>query len=78
MRYQYVVILKKDGERATDGLSILLCFSSAVIFLYLQLTGAHPNYFLYAIAALILAGLVLNTVIRRKAGNRSVTGTCCS
>jgi len=66
MRYQYVVILKKDGERATDGLSILLCFSSAVIFLYLQLTGAHPNYFLYAVAALILAGLVLNTVIRRK------------
>jgi hypothetical protein len=66
MRYQYVVILKKDGERATDLLSILLCFCSAVIFLYWQLTGAHPNYFLYAVAVLILGGLVLNTIARRK------------
>ena len=66
MRYQYVVILKKDGERATDWLSILLCFCSAAIFLYWLLTGAHSNYFLYAVAALILAGLVLNTIVRRK------------
>ena len=70
MRYQYVVILKKDGERATDWLSILLCFSSAVIFLYLQLSGAHPNYFLCAVAMLILGGLLLNTIVRRKDGRQ--------
>ena len=55
MKYQYVVILKKDGERATDLLSILLCFCSAVIFGYTQLKSDHPNLYLYAFAALILA-----------------------
>lgn len=70
MRYQYVVILKKDGERATDLLSILLCFCSAIIFLYRQLTDAHPNYFLYAIAALVLTGLITNMIFRRKGGEQ--------
>src|SRR5580658_8741021 len=65
MKYQYVVILKKDGERATDLLSILLCFCSAVIFGYTQLKSDHPNIYLYAFTALILAGLIYNIVIRR-------------
>jgi hypothetical protein len=65
MKYQYVVILKKDGERATDLLSILLCFCSAVIFGYTQLKSDHPNIYLYTFSALILAGLIYNTVIRR-------------
>ncbi|HXB33659.1 MAG TPA: hypothetical protein VNV35_09565 [Puia sp.] len=65
MKYQYVVILKKDGERATDLLSILLCFTSAVIFGYTQLKSDHPNIYLYAFTALILAGLVYNAVVRR-------------
>ena len=34
MRYQYVVILKKESERTTDLLSFLLCFISAMCFLY--------------------------------------------
>ncbi len=66
MKYQYVVILKKDGERATDLLSILLCFSSAVIFGYTQLKSDHPNIYLYAFTALILGGLVYNAVVRRR------------
>lgn len=66
MKYQYVVILKKDGERATDLLSILLCFSSAVIFGYTQLKSDHPNIYLYAFTALILTGLVYNAVVRRR------------
>jgi len=76
MRYQYVVILKKDGERATDLLSILLCFSSAVIFLYIQLTGPRPasiprsGYILCGIATVILAGLLVNVVLRRKSRER--------
>jgi hypothetical protein len=65
MKYPYVVILKKDGERATDLLSILLCFCSAVIFGYTQLKSDHPNLYLYAFAALILAGLAYNIAIRR-------------
>jgi hypothetical protein len=66
MKYQYVVILKKDGERATDLLSIGLCFSSAVIFGYTQLKSDHPNIYLFAFTALILAGLIYNTVIGRR------------
>ena len=64
MRYQYVVILKKEGERATDLLSILLCFGSAVIFLLSQLKAAHPNYYLYAFSVLLAGGLIFNIVAR--------------
>jgi hypothetical protein len=66
MKYQYVVILKKDGERAIDLLSILLCFCSAVIFAYTQLKSDHPNIYLYAFTALIFGGLVYNAVVRRR------------
>jgi hypothetical protein len=69
MRYQYVVILKKNSERATDLLSILLCFLSAIIFLYVQFGQAHPNYFRF-IAAAILIGLALNAIGRRRSGRR--------
>jgi hypothetical protein len=34
MRYQYLVILKKESERTTDLLSFLLCLFSAMFFLY--------------------------------------------
>jgi hypothetical protein len=70
MKYQYVVILKKDGERATDLLSILLCFCSAVIFGYTELKSDHPNIYLYPFTALILAGLVYIAVIRRRRQKR--------
>jgi hypothetical protein len=66
MKYAYVVILKKNGERATDLLSILLCICSAVIFGYTQLKSDHPNFYLYAFTALILAGMAYNAVIRRR------------
>ena len=66
MKYQYVVILKKDGERATDLLSVLLCFCSAVLFGLSQLKSGHPDIYLYAFTALILAGLVLCVIRRRQ------------
>lgn len=50
MRYPYVVILKKTGQRATDLLSILLCLISAFCFGFIGLhafddfaTGAASN-----------------------------------
>src|ERR1700748_3258125 len=69
MRYQYVVILKKNSERATDLLSILLCFLSAIIFLFVQFGQAHPNFFRF-IAAVILIGLALNAIGRRRGRRR--------
>jgi hypothetical protein len=70
MRYQYVVILKKDGERATDLLSILLCFLSSIIFLYVQFSGLRNGYFLCGAAVLILLGLGWNMIVWRKSRER--------
>jgi hypothetical protein len=41
MRYQYLVILKKESERATDLLSFLLCLFSAMCFLYFAVHFQH-------------------------------------
>jgi hypothetical protein len=45
MRYQYVVILKKNSERATDLLSILLVFLSAASFMLKALRSANYDHF---------------------------------
>ena len=66
MRYQYVVILKKNSERATDVLSVLLCLFSALNFLYIQTRARQVNYILLMVALVILAGLVINLVTSRR------------
>jgi hypothetical protein len=45
MRYQYVVILKKNSERATDMLSILLVFLSGASFLLTALQSMRFDHF---------------------------------
>jgi hypothetical protein len=45
MRYQYVVILKKNSERATDMLSILLVFLSGASFLLTAFQSIRFNHF---------------------------------
>ncbi len=70
MKFEYVVILKKDGERATDIFSILLCSASAVIFFFTAIKGGHPDYYLYAFSALIFAGLVFNGIVRYRQRRR--------
>src|ERR1700734_143987 len=45
MRYQYVVILKKNSERATDMLSILLVFLSGGSFLLAALRSIDYDHF---------------------------------
>jgi hypothetical protein len=41
MRYQYLVILKKESERATDLLSFFLCLFSALCFMYFAIHFQH-------------------------------------
>jgi len=41
MRYKYVVILKKNNERTTDLLSVLLCLFSALAFAFNGLHNLH-------------------------------------
>jgi TRAP-type C4-dicarboxylate transport system permease small subunit len=84
MKYQYVVILKKTGQRATDVLSIFLCLFSAFSFAYFgirafhrvpvrgndgsgwTIAGSTDAYGIIAIATLLLLGLALTRVFRRR------------
>ncbi|HVU55472.1 MAG TPA: hypothetical protein VHD83_10475 [Puia sp.] len=77
MRYQYVVILKKDSEKATDTLSFLLCLSSSLTFLFSafgNLLTEHPlrgsGYFLAAIGFVLLTGVIANFIARRAGRTR--------
>jgi hypothetical protein len=58
MKYQYVVILKKTGQRATELLSALLCLFSALTFFYVALFhGTYGAWLPMAVATLLLIGL---------------------
>ncbi|HEY4108620.1 hypothetical protein [Puia sp.] len=60
MKYQYVVILKKTGQRAIDLLSIFLCFFSAICLGYIGLHSAGSRselYVILGIGLLLLIGL---------------------
>jgi hypothetical protein len=66
MRYQYVVILKKTGQRATDLLSILLCLFSALSFFYFSFRGRAIDYLTLVVGAVLLLGLVFILLSRRR------------
>ena len=66
MRYQYVVILKKTGARATDALSILLCLFSALTFGYRSFVTGHIYYLALVLAIVLLAGPALTLISYRK------------
>lgn len=73
MRYQYVVILKRNSEKTTDRFSLLLCLLSAVSFLYFAVSEAYsrryPNahtWFLSLASGILLIGLAVNLIARRK------------
>jgi len=65
MRYQYLVILKKESERATDLLSFLLCLFSALCFSYVQVRSGRIDYLPLLATAIIIGGLIFNLVRRR-------------
>src|SRR5262249_27392170 len=66
MRYQYVVILKKNSEKATDALSFFLCLLSSISFLYHAVGSERSSsWFLYTAAAILLVGLTINFIARR-------------
>lgn len=63
MRYQYVVILKKKSERASDSLSILLCLFSAISFLLSALNDIRTSALHLPSSDLLSAGLALLLII---------------
>lgn len=76
MRYQYVVILKKKSERASDAFSILLCLLSAISFLHSALhalrTMPTAGWLSAGLALLLIIGVAFNVIarIRRHSGVR--------
>ncbi|HEV3411893.1 MAG TPA: hypothetical protein VG101_05410 [Puia sp.] len=66
MKFQYVVILRKNSEKPIDLLSILLCFCSAIIFILTPLMTDVAHYYYYLMGALILAGLTYNATAARR------------
>lgn len=70
MRYQYVVILKKTSERATDLLSILLCLFSALTFAGTTL-HSRSRWLSLTLAAILLAGLAFNLITARRSHKNS-------
>ena len=67
MKYQYVVILKKTGQRATDLLSFLLCLFTALTLFYLAFRSTNPDRLTLVVASFLLIGLVITLFSRRRA-----------
>jgi len=63
MKYQYVVILKKTGQRATDLLSGLLCFISVGCFAYIG-SRSKEDWVIFLIALGLLTGLGITWRLR--------------
>ncbi|HEY4062199.1 MAG TPA: hypothetical protein VGM30_09880 [Puia sp.] len=77
MRYQYVVILKKDSERTIDFLSLLLCFISILAFIYsagntlfVQKIHNARTYSTFIFVAILFIGLLVNLITWRRTGHR--------
>jgi hypothetical protein len=63
MKYQYVVILRKSGEKPINLLSVLLCLGAAVIFLLAPPFSDLIKYFYYLLAAILFGSLVYNAAV---------------
>jgi hypothetical protein len=75
MRYKYVVILKKNNERTTDLLSVLLCLLSALAFAFHGLSSLHSDspalsWLALAVSVILLAGLTTNLILNRVKGQQ--------
>lgn len=66
MKYDYVVSLKRDQEKYIDFLSIVLCSLTFFAAVFEQVAAGRFNFFYTLAAILILAGLLANTLAKRK------------
>ena len=76
MKYQYVVILRKSGEKPIDLLSVLLCFGSAVIFMLIPFFTDLTNYYYYVLAAVLPERLSTMRSLRAARQSRLSTDIC--
>ena len=60
MIYQYVVTLKRNNDKYIDNVSIILCFISAVAFVFEQIKNNKINYIFIIAPVILLAGICFN------------------
>lgn len=60
MRFEYVVILKKDQEKYINGISLSLCSMSAAAFLFQQINSGNFNIYFSVAFVIVLAGIAYN------------------
>ena len=65
MRYDYVVILKRDQEKYINGISLGLCILSAATFLFQQINSGNFSIYLSIALAIVLIGIVYNFIASR-------------
>jgi hypothetical protein len=77
MRFDYVVILKKENEQRANLVSLLLCLMSVTIFLYSDFKDffvrkIHDDriYISLVAAAILFIGLVINLILWRRSVSR--------
>jgi hypothetical protein len=66
MRYDYVVILKRDQEQYINGISLWLCILSATAFLFQQIHSGEFTVYLSIAFLLVLTGIAYNFIASRK------------
>ena len=71
MRYEYVVVLKRDRENAVNLISIVLCSLSILAFLYQQFKTGEINLFLSFAVLVISSGLVIHSFFPRNKKSNS-------
>ena len=67
MHYQYVVILKRDSERATSLLSFFMCLLSGIIFLFAATRDEKIFWLLVPLGSFLIIGAVIQRVAGRRA-----------
>jgi hypothetical protein len=66
MRYDYVVILKRENARQTDLVSFFLLLFSTLAFLFVQIRSLQFSYFLSIAALMLFIGMLVNMSASRK------------
>ena len=62
MRFEYVVILKKDQEKYVNGISLGLCILSAAAFLFQQINSGNFSIYFSVAFVIVLAGIGYNFI----------------
>jgi hypothetical protein len=71
MRYQYVVTLKRESERATNLLSFFMCLLSGIAFLFAAFRDEKIFWLLLPLGILLIIGAIFQDISTRR-GRRGI------